>query len=82
MIQEIITYVIVALAIGMAVYKSYKKLKRKKLLKQSDGKIGSSTSQSACSNCIADCILRNASTEIKNENAQLCEKSIEKLKCS
>lgn len=82
MIQEIITYVIVALAIGLAVYKIYKKLKRKKLLKSTEGKFESSAPQTACSDCIAECLLRDAPKKFKNENTRLCERSLEKVKCS
>lgn len=82
MIQEIITYVIVALAIGLTVFKSYKKLKRKSRVKSSFENNKNSELPSGCSDCVAECILRNTTSEVKNENAQLCERSVKKLKCS
>jgi uncharacterized membrane protein YraQ (UPF0718 family) len=82
MVQEIITYLIIVIAIGLAVFKIFKKLKRKKLLQSVDKKSGSSTSQSACSACLAECILRDVPSKFKNENEQLCERSLENVKCS
>lgn len=82
MLQKIITYIIISIAVGLAVFKSYKKLKRKKLLKSTDGKIDSSKTQTACSDCVAECILRDAPLKFKNENARLCEREIDKIKCS
>ena len=82
MTQEIITYIIIAFAIGLAVYKIYKRLKVKKLLNSTKGKFESSVPQTACSDCLAECILRDAPANFKNENAQLCERTIDKIKCS
>lgn len=82
MAQEIITYVIIVFAVGMAIYKSYKKLKRKKLLKSKPKNTESSASKSACAECVAECILRDAPKKFKNENAQLCERTLEDIKCS
>jgi len=81
MVQEIITYAILVFAVGLALLKSYRKLKRKKLLNSTNGQIKSLAIKSGCSDCIAECILRDA-PKLMNENAQLCERSIKKIKCS
>ena len=82
MIQEIITYIILVFAVGMAFYKSFNKLKRKKLLKSTKKKTDPEASKSACSVCVAECILRDAPTKFKTENPQHCEKTIENIRCS
>lgn len=82
MAQEIITFIIVVFAVGLAVYKSYKKLKRKKSVKLTGGKAKFPATQSVCSGCVADCLLRDLPVKHKNENAQLCERNVEQLKCS
>jgi hypothetical protein len=82
MVQKIITYVIISVAVGLAVFKSYKMLKRKKLLKLTDMKNDSYKTQTACPDCVAECILRDAPLKFKNENARLCEREMDKIKCS
>jgi hypothetical protein len=82
MVQEIITYLIVASAIGLAVYKIYNKLKRKKPVQSANIKIESPATHSACSDCLAECVLRNTPEAFKNENTLLCERNIKHLKCS
>lgn len=82
MIQEIITYIIIGFAVVLAFYKSYKKLARKNRSKSPNGKGNSPAIHTGCANCTADCILRNASPDVKNENAQLCEQNLKQLKCS
>lgn len=78
MIQEIITYLIITVAVGIAFYKSYKRLSHYRWKKSEK----SNKSKTGCSDCVADCILRNAAPEVKSENTQLCERTIEKIKCS
>lgn len=82
MIQEIITFIIVVFAVGLAVYKSYKKLKRKKSVKLTGEKTESSITETACSGCVAECLLRDIPAKHKKENARLCERNVEQLKCS
>lgn len=82
MVQEIITYVIVFFAVGLAVYKSYNRLKKKKSAKSAGTPVKSPVKNRACSGCIAECMLRDLPLKQKNEHARLCAKNIEEFKCS
>lgn len=82
MAQEIISYGIIAFAAGLAIYKSYKKLQRRKPIKSADETTNPAAKKPACSNCLAECVLRNAPENFRNENASLCERDLGKIKCS
>lgn len=72
MIQEIITYIIISFAIGVAVWKTVKKFKKNKKTGLKEEQI---TMHHNCSNCPADCILRDASASvIKDHPGLVCEK--------
>jgi hypothetical protein len=75
MIQEIITYMIIGAAIAMAVSQIIQKFKRKKRPeKKLDFKKETFALQHDCSDCSAECMLRNAAKPIIKENADLCNK--------
>ena len=75
MIQEIITYMIIGAAISLAVSKFIKKIGVKKIpAKKVDYKNDSFTVQHNCSDCSAECMLRNASRPVIKENIELCNK--------
>jgi hypothetical protein len=73
MIQEIITYLIIAAAFFMAGWKISNKLRRKKRKKNVDFKNDKITLQHNCSDCAAECILRDASTSYIKSNADTCQ---------
>jgi large-conductance mechanosensitive channel len=81
MLQEIITYIIVAFAVAFAIWKIYKKLAGKKK-KKVIYKDATYTPQHNCSDCAASCTLRDAVPEIRVENKELCETTVVKTKDS
>lgn len=73
MIQEIITYLIIGSAVTLAIIKIYKKLGRKKIKKQNiDFKKNTISMQHNCSDCSAECMLRDAAKPIIQKNKELC----------
>ncbi len=76
MIQEIITYLIVGAAVFYAVLKIFRKtgVKKKTVKKVSmvDYKKESFTLQHNCSDCSAECMLRNATKPMIERNKELC----------
>ena len=74
MIQEIITYIIIGSAVTVAVMKLIKKFSRKKRNKNEDLKDGKSTMQHNCSDCSAECILRDTSKSALEIDPNLCQK--------
>lgn len=77
MVQEIITYIIVALAVGFAGWKIYIKLAGKRRKKKFDFKKETFSMEHNCSDCAAECILRD-SPALKKRNAGLCETTVTK----
>jgi len=74
MIQEIITYLIIGLAVTLAGIKIYKKFWRKKIKKQNiDFKKDTISMQHNCSDCSAECMLRDAASPIIQKNKDLCK---------
>ncbi len=73
MLQEIITYTIIAIAVFITVLRFWKKLGNKKVKKtaREPGKI---TGVHNCSACSAECILRDTSSMIMQSNSELCKK--------
>ncbi|SHE48572.1 hypothetical protein SAMN05444274_101487 [Mariniphaga anaerophila] len=82
MVQEVITYIIVAFAVGLAFYKGYLRLKRKRLIKSAKGESRTSTGQADCSDCAADCSLRDASSQTKEGDSRPCKKNFDNSNCS
>lgn len=73
MIQEIITYLIIGSAVTLAIIKIYKKFWRKKIKKQNiDFKKNTISMQHNCSDCSAECMLRDAAKPIIQKNKELC----------
>jgi large-conductance mechanosensitive channel len=70
MVQEIITYIIIAVAIAVAIRKLYKTLAMERKKKENP------VTDHNCSDCIADCKIRDASISVKQEKPELCEKTI------
>jgi hypothetical protein len=74
MIQEIITYMIIGAAIALAISKAIVKIKGKKRpQKKVDFKRDNFTLQHNCSDCSAECMLRNASKPLIEKNKELCK---------
>lgn len=73
MIQEIITFIIVGAAIVLAIAKSVEKMKSKKL-QQKKPVIKKETYSMVhnCSDCSAECMLRNAPKMTIEKNKELC----------
>ena len=81
MIQEIITYMIIGAAVALAVSKLIKKFGRKKIPeKQLNYQKDSFSVQHNCSDCSAECMLRNASRPVMQRNIELCNKVENKIK--
>lgn len=59
MVQEIITYLVIALAVSVAVVKAAKSFSRKKPKTTTNFKNETCTSQHNCSTCSDECALRN-----------------------
>ena len=75
MIQEIITYMIIGAAITVLISRTYKKFgKKKHQTKKSDFKNDTFTMQHNCSDCSAECMLRDATKTIRENNKELCKK--------
>ena len=80
MTQEIITYIIVLVAIVLALWKMYIKLSGKKKKKKEIKNKNTDTSIHNCSDCIAECSLRDAAPILIKENEELCETTVIKAK--
>ncbi len=75
MAQELITYIIVAFAVLFVVSKTMKRLKGKKKAARADGlKITPSNNHQDCSDCAAECMLRDATKITFDSSKDLCEK--------
>jgi hypothetical protein len=73
MIQEIITFMIIGAAVALAISKSAGKLKWKKHTeKKPDFKKETFTMQHNCSECSAECMLRNSPKLTIEKNKELC----------
>jgi len=73
MIQEIITYIIVAVAAGVTLFNFYKRFRKKRVNKEKPD-FKTATMQHNCSDCSAECILRDASSTFIENNGELCQK--------
>lgn len=80
MLQEIITYIIVAVAVGLALWKMYKKFSGGKRKKSKQVRKTITSAPHNCSDCIAECSLRDAVPVVRKENEELCETTVAKKK--
>lgn len=74
MIQEIITYMIVGSAVTIVVMKTFQKFRKKKK-KTINFKKDSFQLEHNCSECSAECMLRNASPKIIHDNKNICKET-------
>jgi len=73
MVQEILTYLIVIVAVLTAVIKTFKKLKGKKHKIKTDFRQASMGTQHNCSDCSAECMLRNKINPSIQTEIDLCK---------
>lgn len=75
MVQEIITYAIVALAVVFAFRKSVKKFSRKKRPYAKEvSETNTPNAQHKCSDCTAECILRDTVSPAAKNTDTLCKR--------
>lgn len=79
MVQEILTYIIIAVAVAIAVWRIYKKLSRSKKKIKPDKNLKYAP-QHNCSDCIASCSIRDAVPEIRSKNEELCDTTVKPAK--
>jgi hypothetical protein len=79
MIQEILTYLIIAIAAGTAIWRFYQTLSVKKKTKVTDFKKEKFSMQHNCSDCGANCTIRNATPRVKQENEEICETNVKPI---
>ncbi len=71
MLQELITYLIVGIAVYLSISKVLKRFKKKKPQKI-DFKNETFSLDHNCSACSADCSLRNQPKQVIEQNKELC----------
>jgi len=75
MVQEIITYMIIGAAVALAILKAVNKTRAKKSHeKKVDVQNDSVMLQHNCSDCSAECMLRNTANPVIDKNQELCKK--------
>jgi len=75
-IQEIITYMIIGAAIALAISKAVRKFRvKRKPVKKVDFKKDTISLHHDCSDCSAECMLRDRVKPVKREEINLCEKT-------
>jgi len=75
MVQEIITYTIIALAVAFTFKKTRKKFSKNKSLPANDNlKKETSDIQHKCSVCVSECVLRDTVSPSSDDNRSLCKK--------
>lgn len=75
MIQEVITYMIIGAAIALAISMTVKKFRgKRKPAKKVDFKKDKISMHHDCSDCSAECMLRNVAKPVIKENIELCNK--------
>ena len=72
MIQEIITYIIIGVAILVGIQKFNKKFSIKK--KDSDVQKKTTSDPNRCADCTADCLLRDSVNSLNGTDSNYCEK--------
>ena len=75
MFQEIVTYMLIVSAVTIAILKIRNKLTGKKRNQKMDVKKDEFSLKHNCSDCSADCMLRDASTSVLQQNDKLCKKT-------
>ncbi len=75
MLQEIITYMIIGSAITVAVLKTAKRFASKKPKKVNFQKDKISMAHN-CSDCSAECVLRDMPKQIQDDNSEICDTNI------
>ena len=78
MAQEIITYIIITVAVCITILKMYRTLAGRKKRKKNFSKVTYSP-QHNCSDCIAECTLRDALPVLRKDNEELCETTVIKV---
>lgn len=73
MIQEILTYMIIGSALTIAFLKIKKKLAGKKTQQKVNLKKESLSTQHNCSECSAECMLRDAASPVIQNKKDLCK---------
>ncbi len=80
-IQEIITYMIIGAAIALAISKAFQKFRgKRKPVKKVGLKKDTFSMHHDCSDCSAECMLRNAAKPVIKENVELCNRIENKSK--
>lgn len=74
MVQEIITYIIIAAAVVFTFLRIRKKFGNKKRVNKNAGTNNDAVSQHKCSDCSAECILRDVTSDKLQSNGDLCKK--------
>lgn len=77
MLQEIITFVIVAIAVGFALLKTYKRFSKKKPKKVDFQNVSVADSHN-CSDCAAECVLRDQAKHIIEKSSEVCDSNYSK----
>lgn len=73
MVQEFVTYIIVGLAVVFASYKILRKMGlKRKSVKKIDYRKDKISMQHNCTDCSAECMLRNAPKTLIEKNKELC----------
>ena len=72
MIQAIITYIIIGVAITAAFYKLRAKFGKKK--KTSERSANLISSQNKCTDCLSDCTLKDSLNSVYNSDTTFCKK--------
>ena len=81
MIQEIITYMIIGAAIALAISKAVNKfIRKRKVAKKVDFKKDKISMHHDCSDCSAECMLRDSVKPMIMKNVDLCNKIENKAK--
>lgn len=76
MLQEIITYMIIGAALALAISKAVRKLRgKKKRVRKTNFQKETYSVQHNCSDCSAECMLRNATNIMNDKNKDICEKT-------
>jgi DNA polymerase II small subunit/DNA polymerase delta subunit B len=79
MVQEIITYLIIGAAIALAISKAINKFRvKRKVAKKVDFKKDKISMHHDCSDCSAECMLRDSVKPMIKSNVDQCDKIIEK----
>jgi large-conductance mechanosensitive channel len=73
MLQEVITYMIIGSAITLAILKTIKRFRKKKPKKTNFNKDNIRLDHN-CSECAADCVLRDLPKKVIETRSEVCQK--------